>query len=160
MKVIDKKNILKNDILFKIAGHSDYRTSERSISCKKFYQYISNVAESDDWNIWLDFHTTEDGEFDLHCDGQPIYRVYDPETKVTTILLFWKINRRDALNNIRRISVLTAWNGRPVGSSKKNLKKNKFHKFRSYQKPRNQRNRIKVPYFHLKKGMVDIKEAS
>ena len=41
-----------------------------------------------------------------------------------------------------------------------NLKKNKFHKFRSSQKPRNQTNRIKVPYFHLIKGMIDTKEAS
>ena len=86
--------------------------------------------------------------------------VYDPETKLTTILLFWKINRGDALNNTRRISIVTAWNGRPVAPSKKNLKKNRFHKFRSSQKPRNQCNRVKVPYFHLIKGMVDIKEAS
>tara|TARA_X000000368_G_scaffold20488_1_gene16040 strand:- start:1676 stop:2164 length:489 start_codon:yes stop_codon:yes gene_type:complete len=160
MEAIDKKNILKNDILFKITGHSDCRTSERSIPKNKFYECISNVAESDNWNIWLNLHTTEDGEFDLLCDDQPIYRVYDPVTKVTAILLFWKINRTDSLNNIRRISVLSAWNGRPVGPSKKNLKKNKFHKFRSFQKPRNQNYRVKVPYFHLIKGNVDIKEAS
>lgn len=160
MIVIDKKNVLKNDIIFKITKHSNFRISERGISENQFYEYISNVAESDNWNIWLNFHTTEDGEFDLDFCNEPKYPVYDPETKVTTILLFSKINRVDALNNIRRISVLSAWNGRPAGASKKNLKKNKFHKFRSSQKPRSQINKFKVPYFHLDKGMVNIKEAS
>ena len=160
MNKSEKEHILINEIMFHITKHVDFRKSERSIAKDKFYECISNVAKSDDWNIWLNFHTTQDGEFDLHWDDQPKYRIYDPETKVTTILLFWKVSRNDALNNIRRISVLSAWHGRPVGPSKKNLKKNKFHKFRSSQKPRNQTNRIKVPYFHLIKGMIDTKEAS
>ena len=160
MNKSEKKHIVINQIMFHVTKHVDYRKSERSISKDKFYECISNVAESDDWNIWLNFHTTEDGEFNLDSENQPKYTVYDPETKITTILFFWKINKNDVSNNIRRISVLSAWNGRPVGPSKKNLKKNKFHKFRSSQKPRNQTTRVKVPYFHLIKGMVDIKEAS
>ena len=96
----------------------------------------------------------EDGDFDLNIgDEQPKYRIYDPKTKITSILFFWRINMHDIAKGIRRISVLTAWNGRPVGPSKKNLKKNKFHKWKTSRKLCNQINKSKMSYFCLLKGV-------
>ena len=59
----------------------------------------------------------------------------------------------DIAKGIRRISVLTAWNGRPVGPSKKNLKKNKFYKWKTSRKLCNQINKSKMSYFCLLKGV-------
>mgnify|MGYP001170365409 FL=1 len=154
MNGLANENILENQIMFHVVKHTDFRTSERSISRDRFHEYISNVANSDNWNLWLGLHTTEDGDFDLNIgDEQPKYRVYDPKTKITSILFFWRINMHDIAKGIRRISVLTAWNGRPVGPSKKNLKKNKFHKWKTSRKLCNQINKSKMSYFCLLKGV-------
>jgi len=152
MSYTDKNNILVNDILFEATKHANNRKSERKISQHQYIKYLSNLAESDDWNLWLNLHTKEDGAFDLYINNETKYPVYDPKTKLTSILYFPKINEKDSLNNIRRIKIISVWNGRPVGASKKNIKKNNFHNFKTSKKARNQINSLKVPYFHLIKG--------
>ena len=57
MNKSEKEHIVINQIMFHITKHVDFRKSERSIAKDKFYECISNVAKSDDWNIWLNFHT-------------------------------------------------------------------------------------------------------
>ena len=46
MNGLANENILENQIMFHVVKHTDFRTSERSISRDKFHEYISNVANS------------------------------------------------------------------------------------------------------------------
>ena len=59
MNITDKNNVLVNDILFEATKHANNRKLERKISQDQYVKYLSNLAESDDWNLWLNLHTQQ-----------------------------------------------------------------------------------------------------
>ena len=151
------ERIIKLDkILFKVSKHADLRMNQRDISLSKLNAYLSNVIKSDDWYLWLSLHTNEEGWFDLFLGAHRKYMVYDPETQITCLMLFNKICKKDKIDDIRRVRIVTTFHGRPVGQSKKNIKKNKFYRFKTknnFNKPQN--NQIRLPYFDLRQGIKE-----
>ena len=151
------ERIIKLDkILFKVSKHADLRMNQRDISLSKLNAYLSNVIKSDDWYLWLSLHTNEEGWFDLFLGDHRRYMVYDPKTQITCLMSFKKICKKDKIDDIRRVKIITIFHGRPVGQSKKNIKKNKFYRFKTksnFNKAQN--NQIRVPYFDLRQGIKE-----
>lgn len=151
----DNLNEIKIDgILFQISNHAKRRMSDREISHSKLNEYCQNLIISDDWQIWLNFHTTKDGWFDHLYENKPRYMIYDPSTKMTSFMAFLKINKYDERHNQRRVKIITIFHGRPVSQSKKNIKRNKFY---SLSKPFSaQSKQLRIPYFDIKQGIKEI----